>query len=109
MSLKGILEEFSMLSVYEVRRATDEYVEIVFYNKKRNEIDHVLQRTLGPPRKPAGSEPSRDDLNLTREYGGIWLNQTLFVKASEGCAVMAMYWPWEDEVHTTLKMACLKR
>ena len=109
MSLKVILEEFGMPSVREVRRATDEYAEIVFYNEKLGEIDAVLRGMLGTPRKPAGLEPSSDDLNLTREYGGIWLNQTLFVGAYEGCEVMAMYWPWEDEVHTTLKMAYLKR
>ena len=109
MRLKVILEKFSMLDVYEIRRATDEYVELVFYNDKQNEVDDILEDMLGSPRKPAGVKPSQDDLGLTREHGGIWDNQTLFVNECEGYTVMAMYWPWDDEVHTTLRMARLEK
>jgi hypothetical protein len=109
MRLKVILEKLNMLDVYEIRRATDEYVELVFYNEKQKDIDNTLNEMLGPPRKPAGVAPSQDDLGLTEEYGGIWDNQTLFVNECEGNTVMAMYWPWDDEVHTTLRMARLRK
>lgn len=88
---------------------TDEYVELVFYNKKLREWDKIFSNILGPAKKPAGVKPSQDDLHLTKDYGGIWVNQTLFTKEFDDFTVIAMYWPWQDHVYTTLKMAHLRK
>jgi len=109
MRLKTILERLSMESVYEVRRGTDEYVEIVFYSDRIDEITDAVSEMLGPPRKPAGVGPSPQDSDLTKAYGGIWGDQTLFAKDCDDLTIIAMFWPWQDEVHTTLKMARLKK
>ena len=109
MRLKKILERLSMESVCEVRRGTDEYVELVFYSDRIDEITGAVSEILGPPRKPAGVKPSPQDSDLTKAYGGIWGDQTLFAGDCDDFTVIAMYWPWQDEVHTTLKMARLKK
>jgi len=109
MTLKKILERVNMESVFEVRRGTDEYVELVFYSNRIDEITGTVSEILGPPRKPSGMEPSREDSDLTTAYGGIWDDQTLFVGDCDDFTIIAMYWPWQDEVHTTLKMARLKK
>lgn len=109
MTLKKILGRLNMESVYEVRRGTDEYVELVFYSDRTDEITDAVSEILGPPKKPAGVEPSPQDSDLTEPYGGIWDDQTLFSRNCDDFTVIAMYWPWQDEVHTTLKMARLKK
>jgi hypothetical protein len=105
MNLKEILDRCNMVNVHEVRHITDDYAELVFHNRALDEWNRILSDTLGPPKKPAGVEPSENDLELTKDYGGIRVNQTLFMKEVEDSKVIAMYWPWQNHLHTTLKMA----
>ena len=109
MTLREILEKCASLSIYEKRNANDEYSEVVFFNKELIEWSKVLSENLGPASKPAGTKPSKDDLHLTKEYGGIFANQTLFKKEFDNATIIAMLWPWSDEEHTTLKMAILRK
>ena len=106
--LKEIMEKCSGLNIDEQRSITDEYAELVFLNKEIGAWRKVLSDILGPEAKPAGAEPSESDLDLTKDYGGIHSNQTLFMKAVEEGSIIAMLWPWQDGVHTTLKMAVVK-
>ncbi len=109
MTLKQIIDKCGMRNVCEVRRITDDYAELVFYNQKLDKWNKILGGILGSPKKPAGKEPSEDDLHLTRDYGGIWVNQTLFRKEFGDFTLIAMYWPWQDDIHTTLKMAHFRK
>ncbi len=109
MKLKEIVQKCRMQNVHEVRRITDDYVELVFYNRKLDQWNQTFCDILGPPKKPAGVKPSKEDLDLTEDYGGIWISQTLFRKEFGDSTVVAMYWPWQDDVHTTLKMANSKK
>ncbi len=107
MTLREIIEKCSMLGVYDERYITDEYSELVFYNKEIHEWNQILADILGPAIKPAGAKPTKDDLHLTKDYGGIWVDQTLFKKVFDDVTVIAMFWPWQDDIHTTLKMTLL--
>lgn len=109
MKLKEIIEKCSMLSVYEKRCITDEYNEVVFYNKEIDEWNKVFADILGPAIKPTGVKPTKDDIHVTKDYGGIWINQTLFKKEFDDVTVIAMFWPWQDDIRTTLKMALIKK
>jgi hypothetical protein len=107
MTLKEIFLNLKHLEITETRNRSDEYVEIVFLNRDLHQWHQALAAQLGSPRKPAGSEPTQSDLQITRSTGGIWANQTLFEKSFGDVTVIAKFWPWGDEVHTTLKMALL--
>ena len=108
-TLKEIIERCSVLSIEERRHQEESYCEIVFYNREIDAWHSVLSEALGPPVKPAGNKPAEDMARLTQAYGGIRTGQTLFVREFEGVTVMAMFWPWEDGKHTTLKMAVLEK
>ncbi len=107
MTLKEIVEKFKELNVYEQRSVSDEYVELVFYSKEIDKWNKALVDILGPALKPAGVEPTKDDQDLTEDYGGIFGNQTLFKKEFDGVTVLAMFWPWQNGTYTTLKAALL--
>ncbi len=109
MTLKEIIEKCGTLSIYEKRRNSDDFYELVFYNKDIDEWNRIFADILGNPIKRAGIEPTTDAQNLTRNYGGTWLNQTVFKKDFDDVTVLAMFWPWQDGIHTTLKMALLKK
>lgn len=97
------------LSIFELRRNSDEFCELVFYNKDIDEWNEIFADILGHAIKPPGVEPTEDDQCLTKDYGGTWFDQTVFRKEFDDVTVIAMFWPWQDSTHTTLKMALLKK
>jgi hypothetical protein len=109
MTLKAILEKCSVLDTAEMRHDSPEYAELVFYSRDTAKWSEILAEFLDMPAKPAGAKPEEGDLVLTEGYGGIYQNQTLFKKAFDAGAVIAMLWPWQDGEHTTLKLILLKR
>lgn len=107
MTLAQILQACHKFSIHEKRVMREEYCEFVILN---NEVDDwllVLSSVLGPARKPRGVEPTRSDLDLTQASGGIRVEQTLFKKEFGDATIIAKFWPWGDDVHTTVKMALL--
>lgn len=109
MTLREIIERCRMLEVDEERCHSDEYHELVFYTQEIDAWQKIMAEVLGPAVKPPGKKPSRDHLRLTEDYGGIWADQTLFKKDFNEVTVIAMFWPWQDGIHATLKMVLLER
>ena len=106
--LKDIFQQFQNLAIYEKRSVTDSFVEIVLYNKDIQEWNKLLHEFMGEPFKKAADKPSRQMKDLTNEYGGIEIGQTLFKKDLEEGIILAMFWPWGNGNHTTLKIFTLK-
>lgn len=107
MQLKEITDCFVELRIHEKRCNEDDFVELVFFNDEIDEWMRILTAFLGDPIKPQGQEPSSKDLELTARTGGIRINQTLFEKDLTDGTFIAKFWPWEDGIHTTLRMALL--
>ena len=105
--LKTIIEKCNALQIYEKRDINDGYCELVFDNKEIDKLEKILIEILGTATKPPGTKPTKEDIKLTKDYGGIHDNQTLFKKTFDETTVIAMLWPWQDNAHTTLKIALL--
>ncbi len=107
--LRDIMAAAEDLGVHEQRERGEDYCELVVYSRDTRKWENILSGILGPPAKPAGSAATREDDEITGQFGGITGEQTLFKKeGSEGTAI-AMFWPWQDGEHTTLKMAVIKK
>lgn len=109
MNLKEITSRFSELEIYEQRSSSESYNELVFLNSEFDKWLGVLSDIFGPAVKPAGQEPSDAHSQLTKSFGGIFSNQTLFSKEFDGSMAIAMFWPWQDNTHTTLKIALIDK
>jgi hypothetical protein len=109
VTLREIAERFGQLGIYEKRALADDYGEFVFYNKEGQAWYDIFTEILGPAKKPPGVKPAKEDLELTKDYGGIYPNQTLFKREFDGTTVVAMFWPWQDKEHTTLKMILFRK
>jgi hypothetical protein len=109
MTLREIIERCGMLGVNEQRRRGDTYHELVFYQEEIDQWTKIFSDILGPAVKPQGAKPTKALLYLTKDYGGIWPGQTLFKKDFDDATVIAMFWPWQDGIHATLKMALLEK
>jgi len=105
MSLSVLLEGCKGLSINEQRYNSEDYKELVFYLADLSRWQEAFELRLGPAAKPAGVEPSAEQLRLTKNYGGIRSHQTLFVGQADGRHIQVMFWPWADKEHVTLKMA----
>lgn len=109
MNLQEIVKKFDMLNIFEKRRITDEYVELVFYNKDIDKWSKIFTDILEPALKPQGVKPTKDVQHLAKDYGGIYTNQTLFKKEFDNGTIIAMFWPWQDGLHATLKIILLNK
>lgn len=107
MNLKQIIDRYELLDIHEKRSVEDKYVEVVILNKQIGKWNEMALEIFGPALKPAGVKPTRDVFRLTKQYGGIRDDQALFKKELDGNVVLAMFWPWQDGIHTTLKMGVL--
>ena len=109
MTLKEIIDKCEGLEVARELSISCEYDEFVFLSKEMDKWSKVFEDILGPAVKPAGVKPTADQLMLSKEYGGVYENQTLFKKDFDDVSIIAMFWPWQDKTHTTLKLALLKK
>ena len=108
MTLQDIISKISSINIQEKRTISDEYSELVFLNKDIDTLSKIFTDIFGQPEKKQGVKPSKDVLRLTKDYGGVWENQTFFKRDNEQNTIIAMLWPWQDNTHTTLKMATIK-
>ena len=107
MTAKAIIEQCQGLEICEQREVADDYAEVVFLNQQQAQWDQKLVQLLGQPAKPAGKEPSAEDTELTKDFGGVFDDQVLYKKDFGAHKVIAMFWPWQDQTHTTLKIVVL--
>lgn len=108
MRLNEIFERCNHLTIYDQRCVTDEFIELVFYNKDLQDWYQSITSILGEPCKAQNCEPNANDLKLTARTGGIRFEQTLFEKTFEEGTIIAKFWPWHDDIHTTLRVALLQ-
>ena len=97
-------KEYEQLDIYEKRITTDQAIELVLFNKDLEHWLELLTGAFGPAIKPSGVKPSREDQAVTRKYGGIRADQTLFKSNDDHMCVIAMLWPWLSAEYTTLKV-----
>ncbi len=109
MTLKEIVKKCKTLDIYEERVSSSDYYEIVFYTKDIAEWTRLFEGILGAAVKPVGEEPIEEDAELTKKYGGVRGSQPLYRKRFGNITVIAMFWPWQDKVRTTLKIVFIKQ
>jgi len=107
VSFATIVAAIAGLPIDEQRQRREQYVELVFFTRDTARWTETLATHLGAPAKPPGTAPTAEQRQLASAHGGIHANQTLFYGTSDGARIIAMFWPWQDGQHTTLKLALL--
>lgn len=108
MTAKEVVEKIKGCTIQEERCISNDYAELVLRNDEADRWHSVIVSLCGPAAKPAGIRPQPEDLAITAPHGGIQDNQTLFVKTVEHNTLIVMFWPWQDNMHTTIKVALAK-
>ena len=102
--LKKLVEDIKKLPLEEIRSDSDEGFEFVIKRTTLNKLDSSLQSFFGKVFKDAGAKPDKEATNLTAPYGGIYENQTLYVRKDTTGIFLGMIWPWGDGVLATVKI-----
>lgn len=108
MTLDEIIKSAAAIEVFEDRGANASYAELVFNTKDAGRWDDILKKFLGAAVKTSGSPPSSAHSDLTRPFGGVYKDQTLYHHKAAGVEIIAMFWPWQNGQQVTLKLAKLK-
>ncbi|MFH1093426.1 MAG: hypothetical protein V1739_04625 [Candidatus Omnitrophota bacterium] len=109
MGIKEIIERCRKFEIYQQRRVTDNYAEIVMLTDEIMSWSAVFNEILGDPVSPAGVTPTAEHTQITSEYGGIFADQTLYKKDFPENTIIAMFWPWQDGKRITVKVVILPK
>lgn len=104
MEIREIIERCKKFNIYQQRKVTDNYAEIVMLTDEILSWSAIFNEAFGDPVSPAGMAPTAEHTQLTMEYGGIFAEQTLYKKDYPDRTVIAMFWPWQDGKRVTIKM-----
>ncbi|MBD3380186.1 MAG: hypothetical protein GF408_06970 [Candidatus Omnitrophica bacterium] len=104
MSLTDIMRKFAHLEIYQKRQMGEDFIDIAVYNRDMPAWQDIMLEIFGEAVKPAGVDPTDEHQELTRPYNGICADQTLFFKETGGKALLAMFWPWQEDPYTTIKI-----
>ena len=105
--LDEIIEKCSKLGLITKRNITGKSCDLVFSSEATDSLEKIFIELLGPPVKPAGKYPSKYDQRLTRNYGGVWPYQKLFVRIFSDVTVICIFMPWRYGTHITIRLAVL--
>ena len=105
MTFPELVEKLKKFPFDEIRKESDGYFEFVLSVKHLLTLYPIFEIYYGVPFKPAGIAPSSTAQDVTKVYGGIQTQQTLYYVRRGSISDCAMIWPWNDGTHATVKMA----
>ena len=105
MTFDDLIKSFKKIPFDEIRKEYEGYFEFVISTRYLAHLYPILEGYYGVPFKPPGIHPSNEARSVTKNYGGIQKQQTLYYMNREGVSDCAMIWPWNDGSRATVKMA----
>lgn len=109
MKIDDIIQKCMQFEIYQQRTVSEDYAEIVMYTKEIFKWKIIFDEIFGEPASPAGIKPTKEDLELTHAFGGLFDDQTLYAGEIDGQRIIVMFWPWQDGKRVTIKIAFLKK
>lgn len=107
MNLMDFVKKFEDFEIAERRCNDERYCELVFPATDRERWFGLFESVFGDPYKPAGTKPSKEVTELTKDYGYIRTNQVLFKKDFSEHTLMVMLLPWDAGDYITMKLISL--
>jgi hypothetical protein len=87
--------------------ADGEYAQLVFRSHQMNQWQASIEEMLGPPLKTSEQPVTDDIVRITEDFGEIFDHQILYYLKLDGQRIIAMFWPWQNQESTTLKIMIL--
>ncbi len=115
MKIVDLVGDKLINAIKEIRTNSENYEEIVFFNKDVSEWLKILTEKLGAPLLSTDQKVTETSSNkiysskkdaafeAANSHGGIRENQILYYGSYKSQKLLIMIWPWQDNLHTTLK------
>lgn len=102
-------EQVKNFRLTALRSEEETYFEAVIQNELVQELAGKLKVYLGAAVFTGGEKLADNVKKIINQFGGINPGQTLYLLQENDTVILAMFWPWQDRLHTTLKMALLTK
>lgn len=87
-----------------LRADTDNYFEGVLIKEELVKLTGILDKFFGAPALPSHNKLSPQIQKIIDSFGGVMSGQALYFWNQGNDAIFAMLWPWQDGLHTTVKI-----
>jgi len=104
MTFAELLENLKKLEFQETRTDDHDRLEFVLATSLLEKLNGTLGSFFGPAIKMAGKNPSGEQNEMAKEFGGIMKNQTLYSAQENHASFVAMIWPWSNGELATVKI-----
>lgn len=102
---ESIKKEIKACNFDELRTDCDNYFEAVIVRDELSRLTGTLNNFFGLPVFPSKNRLSNLASRAVNSFGGIQPGQTLYsAQAEKSGQIYAMLWPWQDGMHTTVKI-----
>ena len=103
MEFKTLRERLGEINFEMVRADSDAYFEAVLTSDEYDNTALKLKETLGEPIYYGSGRLSSEVRKKISAFGGITKGQVLYYRWERIKDIFAMFWPWRDGQHITLK------
>ena len=104
MQFNELINEVKSAVFESLRLDKESYFEAVFLNNELVKLTPKFEKFFGLPAWPSQSPlPSKIE-GIIEEFGGIMPGQTLYLCNEGSDYIVLMLWPWNDAMHTTVKI-----
>jgi hypothetical protein len=104
MEFNRIRDEVRLLGFETLRSDNSNYFEAVFIKEELAKLNERLKNFFGEPAWPSKDKLTSQMDEAIKDFGGIQSGQTLYFRSKGVNSLFAMLWPWQDGVHTTIKI-----
>ena len=104
MPFEQLRSELKGVNFDTLRLDCDNRFEAVIVKDELQKLVSRLELFFGSPAWPSQNRLSFQARQLIEGFGGIMQGQTLYLRDAGKDTVFAMLWPWQDGLHTTVKV-----
>ena len=105
MQFNVLINEIKSVVLFVSLRSDEEsYFEAVFSNDELTKLAPKFEKFFGLPAWPSKKPLPSQVEEIIGEFGGIMPGQTLYFWNEGSDYIVLMLWPWNDAMHTTVKI-----
>lgn len=104
MQFTELIKELKEIKFEELRKDSENFFEAVVIKQDLMKLTKILEKFFGIPAWPSKDKISSQVQDTIKDFGGIMPNQTLYFSGGNEGVAFAMLWPWQDGIHTTIKI-----
>lgn len=109
MTIFDVMNSCSELKKSEVRNIDEESADFVVANETLSLWQQKFNDLLGTPIKQPHESAKFEAKAISKPFGGIQKDQTLYARQFTDHCIITMFWPWQNNKFTTIKVFSISK